>query len=59
MKKEKNNKTAVGIFSFFSGAGFLDIGFEDAGFKTIVGNEELPFDAKQKDVVLTILKEGV
>ena len=58
MKKEQNNKTAFGIFSFFTGAGFLDLGFEDAGFKTIMGNEESPFDANQKDVVLTILKEG-
>ena len=39
MKKEQNIKTAFGIFSFFTGAGFLDLGFEDAGFKTMMANE--------------------
>lgn len=39
MKKEQNSKTAFGIFSFFTGAGFLDLGFEDAGFKTMMANE--------------------
>lgn len=32
------NKFA-GIFSFFSGAGFLDLGFEDSGFVTLFVNE--------------------
>ena len=27
------------IFSFFSGAGFLDLGFEDAGFQIAFVNE--------------------
>ena len=31
------NKHAV--FSFFSGAGFLDLGFEDAGFDVVFVNE--------------------
>jgi len=32
------------IFSFFAGAGFLDLGFEDAGFETVFANEiYLPF----------------
>lgn len=39
MKKEQNSKTVFGIFSFFTGAGFLDLGFEDAGFKTMMANE--------------------
>lgn len=26
-----------GIFSFFTGAGFLDLGFEDAGFSAVSG----------------------
>lgn len=30
------------IFSFFSGAGFLDLGFEQAGFETIFANEIHP-----------------
>lgn len=37
MKKQTRCKSVkrymkFGIFSFFSGAGFLDLGFEDAGF---------------------------
>ena len=36
-KNERNHEaqgyeTEVRIFSFFTGAGFLDLGFEDAGF---------------------------
>jgi DNA (cytosine-5)-methyltransferase 1 len=27
------------VFSFFSGAGFLDLGFEAAGFETVFANE--------------------
>ena len=27
------------VFSFFSGAGFLDLGFEEAGFETVFANE--------------------
>lgn len=30
------------IFSFFSGAGFLDLGFEHAGFQTVFANEVHP-----------------
>ena len=29
----------LAVFSFFTGAGFLDLGFEDAGFKTMMANE--------------------
>jgi DNA (cytosine-5)-methyltransferase 1 len=29
----------IGLFSFFTGAGFLDLGFEAAGFKTMMANE--------------------
>ena len=32
-------KKTLGIFSFFTGAGFLDLGFEDAGFETMMANE--------------------
>lgn len=35
-----NNQTAkIPILSFFSGGGFLDMGFEIAGFKTVFSNE--------------------
>ena len=30
------------IFSFFAGAGFLDLGFEDEGFETVFANEIYP-----------------
>lgn len=29
----------MGVFSFFSGAGFLDLGFEDVGFVPLLANE--------------------
>ena len=33
------NKTIIPILSFFSGGGFLDMGFEQAGFKIVFSNE--------------------
>lgn len=39
MKTAQKNKKAFGLFSFFTGAGFLDLGFEDAGFKAMMANE--------------------
>lgn len=35
----KKGQKIFGLFSFFTGAGFLDLGFEDAGFKTMMANE--------------------
>ena len=37
VRKDKNHE--LGFFSFFTGAGFLDLGFEDAGFKSYLANE--------------------
>lgn len=38
--KVKTMKSKIGIFSFFSGAGFLDLGFEKTGiFETLFANE--------------------
>jgi DNA (cytosine-5)-methyltransferase 1 len=34
------------IFSFFAGAGFLDLGYEDEGFETVFANEIYPPFAK-------------
>jgi DNA (cytosine-5)-methyltransferase 1 len=34
------------IFSFFAGAGFLDLGFEDEGFETVFANEIYPAFAR-------------
>lgn len=36
----------LGMFSFFTGAGFLDLGFEKCGYKTIMANELEPNFAK-------------
>jgi len=36
------NKFQLGAFSFFTGAGFLDLGFEDAGFHQFMGCELMP-----------------
>ena len=33
------DNTRFGIFSFFTGVGFLDLGFEDAGFVPMMANE--------------------
>ena len=39
MNTEQKNKTAFGIFSFFTGAGFLNFGFKDAGFNVVMADE--------------------
>ena len=40
MIDRENIKTKIGIFSFFAGAGFLDLGFETTqGFETVFVNE--------------------
>jgi len=40
MTDRENTKTKIGIFSFFAGAGFLDLGFETTqGFETVFVNE--------------------
>lgn len=45
---EKSAKK-VAIFSFFSGGGFLDLGFEDAGFEVVLVNEiHAPFMSAYK-----------
>jgi DNA (cytosine-5)-methyltransferase 1 len=42
-------KKKLAIFSFFSGGGFLDLGFEDAGFEVVKVNEiHAPFMAAYK-----------
>lgn len=38
-KKNANRVNRCGLFSFFTGAGFLDLGFEDAGFLPMMANE--------------------
>ena len=37
--RHKKHKKPFGIFSFFTGAGFLDLGFEDSGFVPFMANE--------------------
>ncbi len=37
--KHKGKNFSIGFFSFFTGAGFLDLGFEDVGFKSYLANE--------------------
>jgi DNA (cytosine-5)-methyltransferase 1 len=40
MTPDKNNDPKIGIFSFFAGSGFLDLGFEKTkGYETIFVNE--------------------
>ena len=52
------------IFSFFSGAGYLDLGFEDEGFETVFANEIYPAFARAYEYSRTIrglpsLKYGI
>jgi predicted nicotinamide N-methyase len=41
--------SGIPVLSFFTGAGFLDIGFLKAGFNTIWSNEYDPFFVKGFD----------
>jgi len=38
----KNKKNAIPLVSFFTGGGFMDMGFEKAGYKTLYANEFNP-----------------
>lgn len=42
LKNTKKNKLALPLISFFTGGGFLDMGFEQAGFEVIWTNEMNP-----------------
>ncbi|MCL2071225.1 MAG: DNA cytosine methyltransferase [Oscillospiraceae bacterium] len=44
IQPKKNNTThdSIAIFSFFSGSGFLDLGFEKAGYNVVLVNEISP-----------------
>lgn len=42
MKNNNDSDKKYKIFSFFSGAGFLDLGFESAGFNIVFSNEISP-----------------
>ena len=39
IKVKKTTSKNLGLFSFFTGAGFLDLGFESVGFRTYMANE--------------------
>ena len=39
MDRQAKKTSTVSLFSFFTGAGFLDLGFEDAGFEEVFANE--------------------
>ena len=39
MNNEITNRNSIELYSFFSGLGFLDLGFEDAGFDIVFVNE--------------------
>ena len=38
-ERQDGRKTQFGVFSFFSGAGLLDLGFEDSGYEVLAVNE--------------------
>lgn len=39
MDRQAKKTSTVSLFTFFTGAGFLDLGFEDAGFEEVFANE--------------------
>ena len=39
MDRQAKKSSTVSLFTFFTGAGFLDLGFEDAGFEAVFANE--------------------
>ncbi len=39
MNSLKTGQSPHAVFSFFSGAGFLDLGFEKSGFEVVFANE--------------------
>lgn len=39
VSRDEKNELKIGIFSFFSGAGFLDLGFEKSGYDILFANE--------------------
>ena len=48
MINNHDNGLKIGIFSFFAGAGFLDLGFEQtAGYETLFVNEYQMFKLKK------------
>jgi DNA (cytosine-5)-methyltransferase 1 len=42
MNSLKTGQSPHAVFSFFSGAGFLDLGFEKSGFEVVFANEINP-----------------
>ena len=54
----KQIDTPIPILSFFSGGGFLDMGFEDAGFKIIWTNENNTTFAKMHSAGITTWRKA-
>ena len=52
-------KGPFNLFSFFIGAGVLDLGFEASGIKTMMTDGVISRETMQNAVVLTMMKEGV
>ena len=48
----KRQREKYGIFSFFTGAGFLDLGFEDAGFTAASTDSPRAETQKRRDDVV-------
>jgi DNA (cytosine-5)-methyltransferase 1 len=54
-----HNKHRIPILSFYSGGGFLDMGFEQAGFETVWSNEVDPVFAKLHSAGITSWRKSI
>jgi DNA (cytosine-5)-methyltransferase 1 len=54
--KQPKYNSRIPILSFFTGGGFLDLGFEEAGFETVWSNEFNPAIADMYDHAMTALR---
>lgn len=59
MKTNSEKKQKIPVLSFFTGGGFLDIGFEQAGFNVIWTNEDNPVFASLYAYGMTRWKQSV
>lgn len=58
-EKPSENASEIPILSFFTGGGFLDMGFEQAGFNVVWTNEVNPVFAEMYNYGMTLWKKSL